>query len=57
MVPTSTKNLHWRDAWYHMLNGKKVKRPLWEGYWECGGQRLGGSRVTIKSLRRITTSI
>lgn len=33
MVPTETKNLHFRDAWYHMLNGKKIKRPLWEGYW------------------------
>lgn len=33
MVPTETKNLHWRDAWFYLLNGKKVKRPLWKGYW------------------------
>lgn len=33
MVPTETKNLQWKDAWFHMLNGKKIKRPLWEGYW------------------------
>jgi hypothetical protein len=33
MVPTETKNLHWKDAWFHLLNGKKIKRPLWEGYW------------------------
>lgn len=33
MIPTETKNLHWKDAWFHLLNGKKIKRPLWEGYW------------------------
>ena len=33
MVPTEVKNLQFRDAWYHMLNGKKIKRPLWKGYW------------------------
>lgn len=33
MVPTETKNLHWRDAFFHMMNGKKIKLPLWQGYW------------------------
>ena len=33
MKPTDTKNLSWKDAWWHLLNGKKIKRPLWEGYW------------------------
>lgn len=33
MVPKETKNLQWRDAWFHMLNGARIKRPLWEGYW------------------------
>lgn len=33
MIPKETKNLPWKDAWYHLLNGKKIKRPLWEGYW------------------------
>ena len=33
MKPTETKNLSWKDAWWHLLNGKKIKRPLWEGYW------------------------
>lgn len=27
------ENLTFRRAWFHMLNGKKVKRPSWSGYW------------------------
>lgn len=34
MVPKETKNLPWKDAWYWMLIGKQIKRPLWEGYWK-----------------------
>lgn len=26
-------NLSFRQAWFHMLNGKKIKKPNWEGYW------------------------
>lgn len=33
MRQTETKNLCWKDAWWCMLNGKKIKRPLWKGYW------------------------
>ena len=33
MKPTETKNLTWKDAWWYLLQGKKIKRPLWEGYW------------------------
>lgn len=33
MKPTETKNLTWKDAWWYLLNGKKIKRALWEGYW------------------------
>ena len=33
MVPTQKKDLCFRDAWFHMLNGAKIKRPLWKGYW------------------------
>ena len=33
MKPTRTINLDWKDAWWHMLNGEKIKRALWEGYW------------------------
>ena len=33
MVPKELTNLHWKDAWFHMLNGKHIARPLWEGYW------------------------
>ena len=33
MKPTETKNLTWNDAWWHLLNGERIKRPPWEGYW------------------------
>lgn len=29
-----TKGLTFRRAWFNLLNGKKVKRPSWTGYWE-----------------------
>ena len=28
-----TKNLTWHQAWFHLLNGERIKRPQWEGYW------------------------
>ena len=34
MKPTEKKNLSWKDAWWYLLNGERIKRPLWEGYWE-----------------------
>lgn len=32
----NTKNMSFREAWFHMLNGEHVKLPSWEGYlaWE-----------------------
>lgn len=33
MVPEKKNELQFRDAWFWMLNGEKIKRPLWEGYW------------------------
>ena len=33
MKPQAKTKLHWKDAWFWMLNGKRIKRPLWEGYW------------------------
>ena len=33
MKPTDTKDLSWKDAWWYLLNGEKIKRPLWKGYW------------------------
>lgn len=33
MVPTDKKNLAWKDAWYWLLSGTKIKRPLWDGFW------------------------
>ena len=33
MMSTENKNLSWKDAWFQLLNGRKIKRPLWEGYW------------------------
>lgn len=33
MAPNETKNLSWKDAWWYLLNGEKIKRQLWDGYW------------------------
>ena len=33
IMPKEMKNLRWRDAWYQLLIGKKIKRPHWSGYW------------------------
>lgn len=33
MDTTKTKEMTFREAWFQMLNGKKVKLPLWSGYW------------------------
>lgn len=29
-----TKNLSFRQAWFQLLNGAKIKRPSWSGYWK-----------------------
>jgi len=29
----SEKGLSFREAWFQLLNGKKIKLPSWEGYW------------------------
>lgn len=26
-------NMTFRQAWYQLLNGRKVRLPSWEGYW------------------------
>ena len=28
-----TKDMSFREAWFAMLNGKRVKLPSWGGYW------------------------
>ena len=28
-----TTGMSFREAWFAMLNGQKVKRPLWSGFW------------------------
>ena len=27
-------NLTWRQAWFELLNGRKIKLPSWSGYWK-----------------------
>ncbi len=33
MDTTKSTEMSFREAWFQMLNGKKIKRPLWAGYW------------------------
>ena len=34
MAKPGNTNLTWRQAWFELLNGKKIKLPSWEGYWK-----------------------
>lgn len=33
MNPTKTTEMSFREAWFQLLGGKKIKRPSWSGYW------------------------
>lgn len=33
MDTRKTKEMSFREAWFMLLGGRKIKRPLWEGYW------------------------
>ena len=46
---TLDKNLTFRQAYYHMLNGEKVKRPNWKGYWEIGRSNYD-HKITINMM-------
>ena len=34
MVKLKTIGLTWRQAWFELLNGRKIKLPSWKGYWK-----------------------
>ena len=34
MTPNNTKHMDFRHAWFHLLNGKRVRLSHWAGYWE-----------------------
>ena len=29
----NNKYMSWHEAWIHLLNGKRIKLPHWDGYW------------------------
>ena len=33
MDTTKTREMTFREAWFQMLSGKKIKLPQWSGYW------------------------
>ena len=37
--------LTFRRAYYQMLNGKKIKRPTWKGYWAFENTERGMSII------------
>ena len=54
MITKNKTNMHFRDAWFLMLNGAKVKRPLWAGYWAWEDNTImmhcrDGSVIDIRS--------
>ncbi len=34
MAKPGTTGLSWRQAWFELLNGRKIKLPSWSGYWK-----------------------
>ena len=34
MAKPETTGLSWRQAWFELLNGRKIKLPSWFGYWK-----------------------
>ena len=34
MAMPGTTGLTWRQAWFELLNGRKIKLPSWTGYWK-----------------------
>lgn len=34
MAMPGTTDLSWRQAWFELLNGRKIKLPSWTGYWK-----------------------
>lgn len=50
--------MNFRKAWKAMLEGKKVRRPFWAGYWawECGTIMIherDGSVLDIRSTQHV----
>lgn len=50
--------MNFRKAWKAMLDGKKVRRPFWAGYWawECGTIMIherDGSVLDIRSTQHV----
>lgn len=33
MAEPGNSGLSWRQVWFELLNGRKIKRPTWKGYW------------------------
>ncbi len=33
MAKPGNTGLSWRQVWFELLNGRKIKRPTWKGYW------------------------
>ena len=33
MAKPGNSGLTWRQAWFELLNGRKIKLSSWEGYW------------------------
>ena len=62
MKPTEKKNLSWKDAWWYLLNGEKIKRPIWKGYWALENNTImmhcgDGSVVDIREAESFTYTL
>ena len=32
--------MQFREAWFHLLNGEKIRRPHWSGFWSWEGNTI-----------------
>ena len=54
-----TIGMNWREAWFSMLNGKKVKLPTWSGFWAWENQTImmhckDGSVIDIRKSENVS---
>ena len=56
MLPKGNKGLTFRQAWFELLNGRKIKLPTWTGYWKWENYTImiHSSDGTVIDIRETT---
>ena len=51
------ENITWRQAYYALLSGKKIKRPAWKGYWCFEKSPRGDNSIMMHTMEGDTIDI